>query len=217
MSTRRLARIPNWKQALAIACILYAALAWVLPVFMLPFVNILPFVHERSVLERLPFSVAGSVLMTLTLIGLNGGRVPPGTLVRGGKRERLTHWLGVSAGLAMFTYFGAALSANVLGIAAKVLPHQDYRAEVMIEAADYYGSRYKSVVLEYKEPKTSEARYLTISKRLFSYPVLKPGDVVELRGGKSIVGVYVDEFSVLDARLTGQSSGLPTAALHFRR
>lgn len=217
MARGRRSGVPKWKQAVAIACLAYAAVVWALPVFMLPFVNILPFVHERTVIERLPVSIAGSVLFVLALIAMNGGRIPPKPNFFSRKRERVIHWLGVSAGLAMFTYVGAALSANTLGIVAKVLPGDVFEAVVVLRATDYSGSRYKSVWLEYKEPESGEMQHLILSKRLFEYPELKPGDTVQLRGERTMIGIYINGFSLAKTGLTSNSSGSPTATVQLRR
>ncbi|WBY01293.1 hypothetical protein PE066_17785 [Ramlibacter tataouinensis] len=202
----------------------YAATVWALPVFMLPFVNILPFVHERGVVDRLFFSMAGSALLVAVLLGLNGGRPPKEASVGGTTRQKVLHWIGVISGLAMFTYSGAALSPNLFGITTKLLPQQTYTARVSIDSAEYYGSRYKSVALEYRDDITREPRHLVISKRLFDYPHLKSGDVVELRGRRTVLGDYVDGLSLrqranrsIDADVLSAGSARLLAAGHLRR
>ncbi len=197
MNRGRFSQLPKWRQALLVVCLAYVTIVWALPVFMLPFVNVLPFVHERSVLERLPFSIVGSALLLLTLFAASGERLTPGGTVSGGLRQKAAHWVGVIAGLAMFTFSGAALSANIFGLAAKFLPHENYRSTVVIDSADHHGSRRGWVSLEYKESTAGEARHLVISRQLFDYPVLQPGDRVELRGERSLIGVYVTELSLL--------------------
>jgi hypothetical protein len=196
MSSLAFSQLPRWRQALALTSAAYALLAWALPTLMLPFVSILPFVHERDVLERLRLSALGSALVILALFAVSGSRIPtPGEIHRE-LRQGATLWLGVVVGFAMFTYAAAELSANILGLAARILPGENYRATVVIDAADDHGSgRHKSVSLEYKDPDSDEPRYLVLSRRLFGDPVLKPGDRVELRGARSMAGIYVREFS----------------------
>lgn len=184
-------RVPLWKQAVAVACLLYALLAWVVPTFMLPFVNILPFVQEKKFLERLPFSVLGSAAVAATLTVMNGGKIP-GSPTDSNTREKLRYWFGIIVGLAMFTTMGAALSANSFGLVTKVLPYEPFEVKASIDGVEHSGSRYKSVELRYRDASTGANRYLVLSKRLFDYPKLQPGDVVEFRGRKTAIGVYVE-------------------------
>ena len=137
--------MPKWKHAAAVACAVYAGVAWAVPVFMLPFVNVLPFVHDRAFLERLPFSVVGSVLVVVTLAALNRARIPSNAGIHATGRERLVHRLGEIGGLVMFTLIGAALSANTLGLMAKALPSEEFETVVVVREVDHQGSRYRSV------------------------------------------------------------------------
>ena len=192
-------------------------LAWVVPVFMLPFVNVLPFVHERSMLERLLVSCAGSALLVLVLLTLTGGRLPSGYTVVRDRWGNVVRWFGVCAGLALFTYMSAALSANTFGLITKALPRENFNSTVVVESAQFQGSRYRAVQLKYSEPTKGESRYLVLSMRLFDYPKFEPGDLVELYGKKTWAGVYVENVSLLKRGLTSQSSGPSTAAAHLQR
>lgn len=217
MPRRRIAEIPKWKQVVALACLAYAAVAWALPVFMLPFVNVLPYVHDRPLVERLPFSVAGSFLVVGALVALNGGRIPPEARISGTRRARLIHWFGVIGGLVMATLLAAWLSANTFGLVAKALPGRGFETVVVVRAADHSGARYKSVLLEYIDESGGVPQYLTLSKRLFDYPRFKPGDVIALQGEKTLVGTYINAFALVKPGLTGHSIGRPPAAAELRR
>lgn len=205
-------RIPKWKQAIALCCMLYAVAVWLVPVFMLPFVNVLPYVHERNVLERLPFSIAGSIIVITILVAMNRGKLPAAPLAST-FRAKATHWAGVLAGLAMFTYSGAEFSPNLLGLVAKLLPHESHTVQVSIESINYSGSRYKSAALQYNDPITSEPRYLVLSKRLFDYPKMQPGDMLELEEQRTLLGTYIHSFSHQPHGLTGCSTGRLPASL----
>ena len=205
-------RVPKWKQAVALCCLLYAIAVWVVPVFMLPFVNVLPYVHERNVLERLPFSIAGSIAFIAILAAMNKGKLPATPLASTFK-AKVTHWVGVLAGLSMFTYSGAEFSPNLFGLAARLLPHQSHTVQVPIESVNYSGSRYKSVALQYKDPMTNEPRYLVLSKRLFDYPKMERGDILELREQRTLLGSYIQDFSHRQRGLTGCSTGRLPASL----
>lgn len=224
MTRRRTSRVPKWKQLVALACGAYAVAVWVVPIFMLPLVDILPYVHERDTLARLPFSVAGSALICAVLVALNGGKVPSQASGYGNTRQKLTHWVGVVGGLMMFTFSGAALSANLFGLTARLLPHDAFTSRVTIESAEYYGSRCKSVELQYKDPDANELRHLTLSKRLFDYPRIQHGDVLELRGRRTLVGSYVHEVQLhqranrsFDTDTHRQGAALPVLAGQLQR
>jgi hypothetical protein len=195
---------PRWKQALAVICLLYVLGVWVLPLLMLPFVHILPFVHQTTVLERLPASVIGTSFLIVAFLVLNGATPRARGAASGGKQGNanwkgaVSHWLGVFAGLAMFTYTAAAFSGNLFGLAAKILPREPYSAKVVIDAASHSGSRYRSVTLEYNDPVSGARSYLVLSARLFDYPAFQPGDVVELRGYSTLIGIYVTGFALLE-------------------
>jgi hypothetical protein len=188
-------RIPRWKQAVAVACALYAIAAWVLPLLMLPFVNVLPFVHERSFTERLSISVAASVAVVVALAAINRGRLLEGFAGQS-RRGLLTNRLGAVAGLSLFTFAGAALSANTLWLAAKLLPSEPFTTRASVESAKYQGSRYKSVALLLRSQDAGGLLYVVLSKRLFDYPVLHEGDQLELRGERSAVGAYLTQVRV---------------------
>jgi hypothetical protein len=188
--------IPLWKQAVAIACLLYATLVWVLPVFMLPFFNVLPFEHEKTFLERLPFSLLGSALVILATVMMNR-RSLTGSVNIGDTLQTARHWSGILGGLVMFTLSGTALSANLWGSLTKIIPDHSFTLQTTLEAVDYSGSRYKSMKLEYKDVETGGLRYLTLSRRLFDYPELRPGNVVVLHGKETAVGRYIEVVTLL--------------------
>lgn len=196
MRRSRSRRVPLWKQAIAISCLLYVMLVWVLPVFMLPFVNMLPFEHEKSLLERLPFSIAGSTLLVLALLVLNGGRLP-GSPRRESSLQSARHWLAVGAGLTMFTVAGAALSANLFGSLSMILPGKSFRQQTTLSIVAPSGSRYKSLKVEYNDVEIGSPRYLILSKRLFDYPDLRSGSQVVLGGKETAIGRYIESVVII--------------------
>lgn len=196
-------------------CAAYFLLVWCLPIFMLPFVNELPFVHERNFWERFLVSSLGSVLVATVLISLDPARTLRAFRSKdaGGPRWRkMQHYLVVIGGLVMFTAGAAAWSANLFGIVGRVLPSEAFRETVVLESVEFQGSKYRSVALSYRNSVDGGVRYLVLSKRLFDYPHFSPGDVLELSGARSFVGIYVSEFRRLQG-LTGRSIGRPTASL----
>ena len=200
MPDARPGSLPRWKLLVASACVAYLLVAGVLPVLMLPFVNVLPFVHERGFVDRLLLSSLGTVTVLVTLFALDPRRwtggvaslAPPGPWWR-----TATHWLGVVGGFAMFTAGAAWLSPNTCGLLARVLPSQPYREIVELESVDHSGTgRRTAVSLVFRDRVNGEPRYLELSRRLFDDPGVKPGDVVELRGEAGPVGVYVTDLEV---------------------
>lgn len=189
--------VPTWKQAIAIACALYFLIVWIAPLFMLPFVNELPFVQEHDIYERLMFSAIGTLSVMGVLVSLG-----PKTLWRaakllepnGSQLRKLGHWAGVIGGLSMFTFFAALLSGNTLGLISSVLPSQPYKEIVVLDSVEFNGAKYRSASLRYTSEKDGKPRYLVISKRLFEYPKFAPGDVLELHGEQGLVGVYITGF-----------------------
>lgn len=185
------------------SCAAYLALAWVLPVLMTPFVNVLPFVHKHDAVERLWISSLATLFVTVVLVAMN-----PRSSFRSFKSstggaslsKRCRNWVGVLAGLAMFTCSAAWLSANPLGLAARVLPGTAYDEIVVLDNVESRGSRYRAAVLDYRSPEDGTPRYLVLSRRLFDYPKLTAGDVVRLRGRATTIGVYVTGLEHVERR-----------------
>lgn len=186
-----------WKQAIAIACALYFLCAWIAPLFMLPFVNELPFVQERDINERLLFSVIGTLFVIGVLFSLGPQkvwRVAKSQEPDRSRLQKLGHWAGVIGGAAMFTYTAASLSGNSLGLIARILPSQPYKETVVLDSVEFNGSKHRSALLRYTSQKDGKLRYLVLSKRLFDYPKFASGDVLELYGEQGPVGIYITSF-----------------------
>lgn len=189
--------VPIWKQVIVLACALYCLLVWIVPLFMVPFVNELPFVQERDIYKRLMFSAIGTLLVVVVLVSLGPQKmwhVARSQEPNGPRLKKLRHWIGVMAGITMFTYTGAWLSGNIFGLISRALPCQPYKETVVLDSVEFNGSKYRSASLRYKSQQDGEARYLVLSRRLFDYPRFAPGDVLELSGEESVVGVYIKSF-----------------------
>jgi hypothetical protein len=183
-----------------IGCGVYFIVVWVLPIIMLPFVKALPYLQERDLLGRLFFSGLGTIVVlgAMYLLGVSGfsKSFAMWTSVRW---ETIKHLIGVLLGLAVFTFSGAALSANYLGPLVKYLPGSEYQSIAKIENAKFSGTRNQSVSLSLRDRSDGVVRHLVLSKRLFEYPPFKRGDVLALYGKKGLIGVYVTGFKVIDA------------------
>ena len=198
MTRKQLASVPLWKQAAVFACLGYFVLAWILPVFMLPFFNILPYVHAMEEEHRILVSTALSVLTCAALIALQ----KPSRVLRNFREPGSTRWektknlLFAIGGLALFTYAGAVCSPNFFGTLVRVLPGSTYEANIVLDSVSAKGSRYRSVSLTFTDPEAGGTKYLVLSNRLFQYPKFKPGDVLTLYGKQGPLGVYIEEFRV---------------------
>lgn len=200
MPDARPGSLPRWKLLVAGACVAYLLVAGILPVLMLPFVNVLPFVHERGFVDRLLLSSIGTVTVLVTLLALDRRRWMGGVASlapQGAWWRTVQHWFGVVGGFAMFTAGAAWLSPNSCGLLARVLPSQPYREVVVLESVAHGGTgRRAAVSLVYRDRADGHPRYLVLSGRLFDDPRVVPGDVVELRGEAGPVGIYVRNLEV---------------------
>ncbi len=199
--------IPIWKQIIAGCCVFYFISVWCVPVFMLPFVNVLPYVHESNFSQRLPISIAGSILFFFILFSLNPKNFANNlNSFKAGRWVRIKHLAGVLLGLAMFTCTGAWLSPNLFGAITLALPSTTYEETTEVVEAHFKGSKYKSVSLVLRNRSDGRVIYLTLSKRLFEYPHFNVGDNLRLYGEKTITGEYVNNFELIGNRLTNVSS-----------
>lgn len=108
-------------------------------------------------------------------------------------------WKGVAGAfcaVVVMTGAGALFSANTLGFLVKIFPGENYSDYFEIVAAERFGSKYKSVVLDLKSVQTNEMRYLELSKKLFDYPAFQPGMKVLLEGKANWFGVYVEKCTI---------------------
>ncbi len=193
---------------LAVIVAVYCLGVWALPTFMLPFVNVLPYVHQMDFLPRLIVSATLSLLVVSILYLLNPTHFL--TFYQSGssnsKWRTTKDWLGALLGLIMFTFSGAYWSPNLFGVLTRAFPSTEYAKTVEIVNVDFLGSKRKSVSLTLKD-KDGKAMYLVLAQRLFDYPRFKSGDTLELHGIENFVGAYVIDFKVVGNRLTPHSSG----------
>jgi hypothetical protein len=184
----------GWRKGVAILCVAYCLVAWVLPVAVLVVFRELPYLHERRFLERLVTSAAGTgVLVVAMAISF-----PRRFLIY---RES-TWWktaesvlLAVS-GLAMFTAAAAALSGNLFGALTKLMPGTPYLARFIVSELESSLSR-GGVSLSLKPKEGTMPAYLTLSRRLFGRQEIRVGDEMVLRGKQNMAGVYVDDFEIV--------------------
>lgn len=132
--------VPVWKQMLAVFIAVYFLAVWALPTFMLPFVYVLPYVHQMDFLPRLIVSATLSLLVVSIFYLLNPTHFL--SFYQSGssdsKWERTKRWLGPLLGLIMFTLSGAYWSPNLFGILTRALPSSEFAKTVEIVNVDFF-------------------------------------------------------------------------------
>ena len=185
----------GWRRAVAIGGAAYCLVAWVLPILLLVIVRELPYLEERSFVERLAFSAAG----TAVLVAAMGIAFPRRVLVYRGKtlRETVTNLFMAFLGLAMFTGAAAFWSGNTLGVLAKLMPGDGYSARFTVIDVDT-SSRWFALTLQPK----GEARdvRLPLSRWLLGRPEVSEGDELLARGKRTWAGIYIESIEVFPRR-----------------
>jgi hypothetical protein len=185
----------GWRRVVAIGGAAYCLVAWVLPVVILMTFHELPYLEERSFVERLAFSAAGTAaLVAAMLIAF-----PRRALIYRGKtlQDTVTNAVWVVLGLAMFTAAAAYLSGNTLGALAKLMPGDLYSARfTVIDVESRRG--FFSVTLQQGKG-TQEVR-LPLSRWLFDLPEIREGDELVALGKRNLAGVYIDRIQVFSRR-----------------
>lgn len=183
---------PLWLRSVAGVLLLLSFLSAIVPLLMLPFVNILPYLQTMQLWERLLWSTI------LTLLAISFGFAATTK-----KQRRSIAAMTVSSrkdiavgvlGCAMFIFAAAALNDNVFGSLVKIFPNDPYIARFEVTATEFSGSRNKSVTLGLKAQSDGKLHYLTLSKRFFDYPRFQHGDILIIKGKQNIFGVYVESF-----------------------
>lgn len=192
--------IPAWRKVAVACCAAYFIAVWALPIFMLPFVNVLPYVHHSDFYQRLSISFGASVLVLCTGFAASPwkqfSRGYLSTTFAGSLLNKLKELSALLLGISMFTYMSAELSPNLFGALARVLPANAYEEIVEVENVKFEGSKYKSVSLTLRSRHDESTLYLVFSKRLFEYPKFKSGDILRLFGKQTALGVYVTDFKL---------------------
>jgi hypothetical protein len=162
---------------------------------MLPFVNVLPYLHTTTLLLR--FILVGAFFLffcvTLRLALTN----EQWHLVRA---LTLRTWKDVVMGLLGFLmaiYGVAALSANTLGILTKVFPGVFFVQDLVVLSKEAVGPKYRALKLELQSPQNQQIYQIRLSGKVFGdLPEVERGDVLRIEGTRNSFGSYVTHFSV---------------------
>ena len=118
------------------------------PLFLLPFVNVLPYLQTQQLPERLLWSFSLWTLAALLWFVASSPKQKRSVMsfVDGG-------WKGAAGsllGLMMFIYAAAWFSANTFGSLVKIFPGDPYVSRFEVIAVESSGSKYKSLTLDLK-------------------------------------------------------------------
>jgi hypothetical protein len=175
-----------------------AFLAWLVPVFVLPFANVLPYLQTMPLLQRLKWSALFFVIAIVVARAAMTRR--QWNDVRGVSLDRWSSVAGVSLGLLLAIYAAASLSANTFGLLVKAFPAEPFVQEFVVTSSMTVGSKQRALELELRPSQAGKPYELTLSQRVFGeLPQLKPGDVLRVRGEKNAFGSYVQTFTVLSS------------------
>jgi hypothetical protein len=173
-----------------------AFLAWLVPVFMLPFVNVLPYLHTTALSHRLGWSAAFYAVVCLIARAVITRQ--QWNAVRRRTFQGWKNTLGVLLGLLMAVYAAASLSANTLGLIVKALPGEHFSRDFVVTMAKTTGSNFKAVELELQSPSNQHSYEITLSNRPFgTLPTFKPGDLIRFEGTQNLFGSYVSHVTAL--------------------
>jgi hypothetical protein len=186
-----------FRRCIGVISLLVAFLAWLIPVFMLPFVNVLPYLHATPLWHRFVWSAVFYVLAFAVaramMTDLQWQAIRVRTL-----RDR-KEVIGVLLGLLLAVYLAANLSANTLGVLTEALASDSFARDLVVTSSKSTGSSFKAVQLELLSlPPESSYYEITLSKRSFGdVPVLKSGDLIRIEGTQNVFGVYVSRVTPL--------------------
>lgn len=183
------------KTSIAVLCLCYCGIAWVLPIVLAVFFTELPYLQKFAFGER--FAISG--FFTVVILIITAFLWPKNFLVYKAPKRlgTLKNVFMAFSGFVMATFFSAWLSGNIFGSFVKLTPGTEYEERLLIKDVAYQGVRYRTVTLLMERKGDSNLTYLTLAKRLFNYPEFKVGDSIMLHGKKNIFGVYVDSFAVI--------------------
>lgn len=166
---------------------------WVLPILLIPFANALSYLQVKAFEERLAWSIALScVAVFCCYAGASKRSRTLATAMIAGWGDKVS----VAATLCAVTFLAAELSANSLGVFAKLFPGEVYMASFDVMESESSRLRNAAISLKLRSKIDGNIYYLKLSKRLFDYPEIAAGDVVMLRGTRNDFGVYVDVYEL---------------------
>ena len=173
--------------------LLFLFIVTALPVLMLPFVYILPYLQTQPFLVRLMWSAAlYAVVWGLWFFATTRQQKQSVFLLVSGWKNKI----GAALGMAMFMVSCAFFNANTFGTLVKMFPSEYYIASFEVKNAVSSGSKHKSLDLKLESNLDGKVYYLTLAKKLFDYPRIEAGNKMILKGQQNVFGVYVEEFEI---------------------
>lgn len=164
----------------------------------------MPYLHSTSVVMRFIWS-SGFVFFTALICRLSMTKIQWQKL----KRLTLGGWkdvVGVLFGALLATYAIADGYGNVLGALVAIFPESSCAIQSEVLTAIPSGSnRRRSVTINLLSWEDGQTYYLTLSRSMFDYPKLRPGDLLLIEGKKNYLGAYIEEISPLSKESQGQT------------
>lgn len=179
-------------------------LAWLVPVFMLPFTNVLPYIQTMPLGHRVGIS---AVFYLLVVVVAHRAMEPQQRRQDRGRTVSMSKdALGVGLGAMMAIYAAAALSGNTLGLLVRAIPGNEVTREFVVVESKRSGSSFKSTKLELSSLSDSRFYEVILSKRVFGeIPRISPGDRVKFEAVENIFGTYVNHFVIVERGAQGQN------------
>lgn len=192
-------KAPRWKQAIGAAGLLYAVVAWILPLCLRLVFGPLPYLADAGFLGRLAPWMASTAAFG-TLMALAQTHPYRRSSDSRERWETVKGGVVMVASLALAAAVAAWLSPNLWGALVKVTPGVTYRSRVEVVDAGRWsrnrGEGYRSIDLEVRSAEDGQLRYIDLSARFFGTPPIAPGDRLTFYGKQNVFGVYVDAVSV---------------------
>lgn len=168
-------------------------LLWLLPVALIPFVSIAPYLHSLDLFQRISLSVGATIgLVLLWVIGM-GTRA---WSFAGKEFPSVSDKFWGIAIMFLFSLIPVHLGGNVVSALVKYLPNRDVSMILVVEDVSETERRIARTDLVLRCQSTGQAFHLTLARRHFSYMGLQKGEHVELFGRHNTFGVFVDEVKV---------------------
>lgn len=177
------------KSFILIALFIVIGIGLLLPLALVPFVNVLPHLYTFTYGERMLFSFLATAVMLFTF-AITPKYKGPGKSPKAGGGASLTSILF----FLFLTSLGAGwLSPNSFGAMVKIFATDPYFGRFQIVESKVEGGKYAATKLTLRSEATSKIYFLTLSKKLFGPVGLQNGQVVLLTGKQNILGAYVEK------------------------
>ncbi|WP_157270886.1 hypothetical protein [Azohydromonas aeria] len=186
-------RLSPGYRLLWILCWGYVALFIWLPLIMVPFVHVLPYMHERPLVARLQTALLGTILVCLAFVFMARAAGRPLRL----PSSRVDRCVLVAA-LVMAVYVAGAIPGNALAALVWLFPGESVVVEMRVAhiRPGVLGYRTQDLVLQDEDAQAS--RYVTVARLWFAEVPYQQGDRLQLQVRHNALGMVVQRVTVTD-------------------